>query len=463
MPCCAPQFSATPSTTGGITKSGLHWAENSAAPYPVGDTTLAGEAAGLLIRTLLGYNNKGNLTIYPCVAPSGYSGTNPLTSAFGGYLMCYVVSDPTVNMMHVLVVNDLNGQSVTGGSTALGGISTSADMTNPAPFGMTLDFTIDLTGLGISSTLGSYFAITEVSQVPAPTAGISATQYAFGEVTASGRVTGPIFHQLPPFGVMRVSASTVAQTVTTLACQQSTMIVAGANVNKNYGSAQTFKVGTSTTSTHDTTSIGLMLFDLTNPGGANAVNAAAGSSIVLLNVNVAVGGISPNSEATVLQVIGITPCGPGTSWNENTITWSSAGFIVSSTAGPQGAISSVGGNFVILQGTNPGNDFVGHITVSASDEGGSAQQVDVTDYVQTAAAGGATKVAFAIVRRHIARPLMPHVPGRAHGCRHAIRRASCLGHPLQCLVCAGWGNCQTPSSSPNCRLADIEYGNRCSL
>jgi hypothetical protein len=340
----------------------------------------------------------GGLPVYPCVAPTtGYAGTNPLTSAtYGGFLMCYVVSDTTNNMMHVLVVNDLNGQGVTGGAVvAFGGTAGNVDMTNPAPYGMTVDFTIDLSGLNVPA--GSYYAVTEVSQVSVPNTAIPQTKYAFGEVTDAGPVPAnrSIFHQLPPFGIMRISASTAVQVATNVVCTQSTMIAAGANVGKNYGSAQTFKVGTSTTSIHDTTSVGLMLFDLS---AAGVINSAAAASVIMLNVNVAVGGISPNSEATVLQVIGINPC-TGTSWTENTLTWATAGFIVTSPTGPVGAISSIAGNFVILTGTDPGNDFVGHITVSASDEGGSAQRIDVTDYVQSAALGGASKVAFAIVRR----------------------------------------------------------------
>jgi hypothetical protein len=55
-------------------------------------------------------------------------------------------------------------------------------------------------------------------------------------------------------------------------------------------------------------------------------------------------------------------------------------------------------NFVQLDGIDPGNDFCGHITVQAADAG-AVKRVDVTDYVHTAARGGATTVAFLIARR----------------------------------------------------------------
>jgi hypothetical protein len=96
----------------------------------------------------------------------------------------------------------------------------------------------------------------------------------------------------------------------------------------------------------------------------------------------------------VLTVVGLNPC-TAVSWDENALTWDTAGFVLNT---PTSVISRILYNFVQLDGIDPGNDMCGHITVQAADTG-AVKRVDVTQYVQMAAQGGATTVGFLVARR----------------------------------------------------------------
>ena len=48
------KFSALTSSSGGVTKSGIHWGDITTYPYQIGDTTLSAEAARLVISSMVG-------------------------------------------------------------------------------------------------------------------------------------------------------------------------------------------------------------------------------------------------------------------------------------------------------------------------------------------------------------------------------------------------------------------------
>ena len=70
----------SPATACGVQKVGLHWAENAIAPFPVGDSTLAAEAARLIygamagskpLETLSAYSFPTSTTSHPWISVSG--------------------------------------------------------------------------------------------------------------------------------------------------------------------------------------------------------------------------------------------------------------------------------------------------------------------------------------------------------------------------------------------------------
>jgi hypothetical protein len=355
------KFSMTPSSAGGVTKSGIFWGDNTIAPYPVGDATMSGEA----MAQIAGYVS-GSKPLLTCAPPTSYT-------QFGGYLYCVTVQD--TNKFHIIVSNDFNGLGTSG-------YGTTADPTYPAPPGQAFTLSMDLGDAGLHVPATSFAVINEVSS----------PSY-FGEVSAylplyQSRV---ITHTLPAFGTMRVTVPANPQTESLLTSTQSATIAAGANTATNYGGSNFLHVGTSITSIHDGTVAALLLFDLTG----YTANAAA-ANVAMLELTVA--AVTVNSEASVLSVIGLNAC-TGTSWSESTVTWSSASAF--GVSAPTGTISGIVNNFVKLgpsTTTTPGNSFAGHITVSGTDVG-NLKRVDVTRYINTIAQGGATKAAFLIVRR----------------------------------------------------------------
>ncbi len=382
--CCAPlthrrtqayifKFSSGTSVQGGITKSGIHWGENSAAPYPIGDTNLAGEAAAQMIPYLINAKTLGTCA-FPTALQAGSQNTNYLVS--GVYLFCVVVQDGP--RRHIIIINDMNGLGASGGSVTAA--APSGDPSFPAPAGIALTLTFDLSGMNIP--LGSYVAINEVSS----------PSY-WGETSYLGALSSSLLTRvLPPFGVMRITTSNVAQQHVggvgiAVPCTGAATLVAGANSARNFGSQRNLYVGTSVSSVHDTTSVAILKFDI-----SAVLNAAGNANNVVLEVTAS--QVTSNSEASVLSVVGINPC-TGTAWDDGSITWNAASFVVSPPVGP---ITMILNNFVQLDGIDPGNDFCGHITVQAADAG-AVKRVDVTDYVRTAARGGATTVAFLLARR----------------------------------------------------------------
>ena len=353
----------TPSGNGGITKSGLHWGDNSVSPYPIGDASLSGETMAQMAPYLTG--GKPLLT---CAPPTSY--TN-----FGGYLFCVTVQDNSTgtNRYHMILNNDYNGLGSSGGSAS--------DPTSPAPSGQAFALTVDFAGIaGVSAS--SYAIINEVSS----------PSY-FGEISDfisfQTRGSRQVTHTVPAFATIRITVPQNAQQQVVLTSTGSATLAAGANAAKNYGGSSYLTVATSTAASHESTSVAIVEFDLTG-------NTAASMASQMAILELTVASATANHEASVLSVVGINPCAGA--WSESTITWSGAKWVLNT---PTGVIGAIVNNFVKLgpqPGAGPGNAFVGHITVNAADAG-VAKRVDVTPYVRSAAAGGMTKVAFLVARR----------------------------------------------------------------
>lgn len=81
----------SPSANGGVTKSGVMTAENTHAPYPVGDVTKSGEAVAMVSKHL--YGAKPLLT---CSLSA--------TTYQGGFGKCLVAKDPGI--IHIFMVNN---------------------------------------------------------------------------------------------------------------------------------------------------------------------------------------------------------------------------------------------------------------------------------------------------------------------------------------------------------------------
>ena len=342
------KFSTTLSKLGGVTKSGLHFADITGSPsatpglFPVGDTSYSGEAYATVAPALAGGKALGTCT--------------PSTTVSNSFVCALTKSG---NVFYLVASNDISG------------ISDEYNSSTANPNGSPAALTINLATLNASSN--SVAIITEVS----------GTSY-LGEVSLFTSLAGgsSITKTLPAFGVMRMTVPVNAQNITNVSSTTAT-VKAGANVALNTPSVLT--VGTSITSTHDTTSVGMLQFDLTSN-----TNPAAYANAVLLELTVSAAA----SAASVLHVIGLNPC-TSMNWTKSNITWAGApwGLTV-----PSGTISAIRNNFALMSGFQPGNNFLGHITVNNGDAG-AVKRLDVTQFVQNAAQGGATKVGFMIVRR----------------------------------------------------------------
>ena len=344
------KFSTTPSKQGGVTKSGLHFADITGSPsstpglFPVGDTTYSGEAYAVVAPALA-----GSKPLATCTASTTVSNS----------FVCALTKNAAGTVFYLVASNDISG------------ITDSYTNTTADPAGSAAVLTINLAPLLASSN--SVAIITEVS----------GSTY-LGEVSLFTSLSGgsSLTKTLPPFGVMRMTVPVNAQTITNVSSTTAT-VKAGANAGVNTPSVLT--VGTSNTSVHDTTSVGMLQFDLTGN-----TSPAASANAVLLELTVATAA----SAASVLHVIGLNPCS-SMNWTKSNITWAGApwGLTV-----PSGNITAIRNNFALMSGFQPGNNFLGHITVNTGDAG-AVKRLDVTQFVQNAAQGGATKVGFMIVRR----------------------------------------------------------------
>lgn len=357
------KFSGTPSSNGGITKSGICMGDNTVAPYPVGDVSLSGAAVAL-------------------IAPVT-KGAKPLLSAALNTTKSQTIATVAVldgAVAHILVGNDYGGLL-----TNISGDPTIPSVSDGNPLtGSPLALTVQLAGLGASPQ--SYAVVRETS----------APHY-FGHVSlvtplSALAVPMVLSYTLGALGTMRLTVPLNAQGVYILPLSQGASISAGANAGTPSSATGTYTVATSATAVHDTTTVTLLSFDIT----AYAARAAA-ANVVLLNLSVT--AVPAASNGSILNVIGVHPCA-GSSWSSSSLTWSSATFALTQ---PSGIINSIYQNFVLL-GNNTGglgNSMAGHVSVLASDPGTpfATKLVDVTSFVRQAATGGVTRVSFLVARR----------------------------------------------------------------
>jgi hypothetical protein len=313
------KFSATPSSSGGVVKSGLHWGDNSVAPYAVGDTTTSGEAARMIAAAMAGRDGGGALPLLGCTTSSG-SSLRP----------CGAVADARV--LTLLLVNDKDT-----------GLAVSASL---APLA-------DAAGL----TDGAVAIVNELSS-----AGYYGEVSALLTLSAASNFALPAALPLPPWGVLSITLPRGAQVVTALPPSADASLFAGAKKLQSFGAAATLPVGTSATSVHDTTSVAFLRFDMA--AIADAVSA------VLLELTVA--AVAPTN--SLLSVIAVSNA---SAWaDEASLTWASAAAALSDPGST--AVNAVARNFVRLD-AGSGADIAAHITVRPSDLG-AVKRVEVTRY-----------------------------------------------------------------------------------
>ena len=160
----------------------------------------------------------------------------------------------------------------------------------------------------------------------------------WGEVSGLVTIMAPLYQinwPLPPWGVMSVSIPMGRQVVQVFPATDDATVAAGAYMNVNYGGAATLTVGTSITSTHDTTRVAFLQFDVTGVD-PNTINSA------ILELTVAsVAGLTTTS---LLTVVAITDA---LTWTESNLTWTSAAAAGVLNATMSGPVNCVGANFVI--------------------------------------------------------------------------------------------------------------------
>jgi hypothetical protein len=321
-----------------VVKSGLHFGDNSVAPYSIGDTTMSGKAMSLITPYTTGAK--------PLLTCAGFS---------SAYQSCVVVQD--TGKFHIFLVNDFDrvGQ----------------------PTGINPDksITLSLKPLGIAAN--SQVIITELSSGK------------YGEVSTIVPVASlgsamTLNYVLQAYGTARITVPMAAQNVKVLATQADAALFAGTNTFSNFGMLTALTVGTSFSAIHDATSIALVQFNMS--AGYNAANVA----VLELTVQNA-----PQASA-IYHVIGINPNSPPV-WAEKNISWGTATWAVSQ---PKTLISSISQNFMLIgPGAGNGNVLAGHITVAPTDAG-VTKRVDVTRFITAAANSGSCTVTFMIARRY---------------------------------------------------------------
>lgn len=341
------KMSSTPSNNFGIVKSGLHWGENSVFPYPIGDTTRSGEAARMVISSMVGRTGSGKLPLYSCVTSTG--------SAFRP---CNLVNDNGVLTM--VIVNDA--------------VLTGASSKAPVAFAMKVSLAAMATQLGLVN--GVVAVVNELS-----TAGYNNEVSSLQPLYANNSWSFTVM--LPKWAVMSITLPTGAQTNTALAPTADTSLFATGVNAAAQGASSTLTVGTSVTSVHDTTSVALLRFN-------TAATASTAISSALLELTVTAAPSAANGPS--LMSIYALNAAAAAAWAENTATWATASAAPMSllNATVSGVIDSVVENFV---NHASGISLAGHIMVSPGDVG-ALKRVDVTDSVRNTSV-----VAFAIVRR----------------------------------------------------------------
>ena len=331
------KFSATPSASGGVVKSGLHWGENGAAPWSVGDTTASAEAARLVISAMA-----GGRTLYGCDAGS----TRP----------CAVAVDApagTPLALTLLLSNDRNASFSF--ATSLAALASQA---------------------GLQLLDGATAVVNELS-----TAGYRAEVSAMLPLTAASGFALTLPAALPPFAVVSITVPLGSATQIALPPADAVSLFAGTCVAAACGAgAPTLPVATAIGTVHDATSVAMLRFDLSGRGTARAAAAV---------LELTVASAAADSILTVVALTGAA----ADAWSSGTLTWRAASWALVDPGSK--AVASVGANFVRLSAGTAA--IAGHVTVRAG-EAGALKRVDVTDAVRSLGGNGGA-VTFLIARR----------------------------------------------------------------
>ena len=395
----------------GMQKTGLFWAENLVAPYPIGDASLSAEAARLIISAMAGNKTLETVVGVPGVPSKNPPGllNNPWSSASAEAVPGFLA--PPIGVVNdglrriVLWTNEgYNPMDNPGGSGGAacnpGGIPCF-----PSYRAVTMNMTLNISSWAVPATvtlvhnlvaagsMGEVAGIALGASAPTGKPSLPAVSNAANAkaslvssitaVTVAGGNYSTVTLSVPAFSVSALVAPIAPQAEIVLNATSDTQITAGLNVNTTNGTAPTMAVSTSVTAVHDATSVALMQFTIP------ATISAASTLTAVLELSVA----APPAQDMPLLVVGVNSTAAG-AWAEASLSWSTAAFL---TAGalPSATITSPAQNFVPV-GPATGAAVAGHITVGASAVVGGVQRVDVTEYVRSVSGGTA---AFALVRR----------------------------------------------------------------
>jgi len=396
-----------------VNKHGIHFAENNANSFQVGDQTTSGAVFALIAPYITG----GKPLLSCSMADVSANWTWPtidLNNVWG--VACAVVKDG--NVARIFLVNDCNGTPAR----------------NQAGTSTTVNCADRQINIPVASLSPDQSSVVSISQVSAPantcvnqtsskdkltggtrpcndpalagrfTTFTTTTSFSgyFGEVSnvvaVSAIPASGLPFLLPVFGFARIDIPLAPQktsVVTTSDSGKDTTLFAGINRGSSYGNVTLLTVGTSPTAVHDSTGVALLQFSTPTFSAANL------ALLELTLANPPGNTISPNV-TTILQVIGINPKQPVV-WNEAAMTWANSQWLLNT---PTGLVNSVGTNYVMLgpqNKTNPlsgiYNFMIGHISVSSQDLPGTVKKVDITRFVKRAQANNACSISIAIVRR----------------------------------------------------------------
>ena len=218
----------------GIQKVGLHWGENFVAPFPIGDATLAAEAARMIIAAAAGGHPLEAITT-----------TASRDVAF--WPPPLVVNDGRTRTL-VFVNDGLDPFDACTTSAEVCGTVGQGEFAAPrtAPHELTVAF--DLAAWGVSS----------------PIICSMAANGTFGEVVAwplTPDAAGVVTLTLPAFSTTTLTAPSTPFTTRTLSPSNDATVVAGAYADWPTGALGVLNVCTSSTAVHDTTSVALIQFD----------------------------------------------------------------------------------------------------------------------------------------------------------------------------------------------------------
>lgn len=369
------KFSVTLSSSNGVTKNGVHWGDNTGAPYHVSDSALGAEGLRMVAEHLAGAKDILSLT---SAAAASLTNTKAVAVRSGRNYYIYVVNT---------------------GSAAV-------------------PVTLNLASWGIGAS------------VPVTVERLSASSY--GEVTnllftATGGTLSGLSLGVDELVRIKVPVAGAAVVQSTVVARGSAHVRAGSSSNTNYA-ATTMCVGSSKT-THASSYASVMQFTV-----ANATNVT--SAVLRLTVSSLSAALSANMP---MQLLGFAntawsptaitwnglvtnggpllthpPAGSATSWDwdkvaENPINWNS-----------------------------PGLTILGHVTLpsglSTSAAVSRQQAVDVTEYVRAAPGSAASFLLLRPVRNNLETATGDTIAadtlnGGARACFHSATASTAANRP----------------------------------